>query len=139
MEITASLISARLEPLAGTSVAAPANTAATQRFAALMLAPAAEPAATSSAAASVGTPAPLATASSSVGDKIINGMQNVSNEFRDTWTRVSDTLRADRPEMSMQEMLNLQLHLTQASVQYDMLGKAVSRSTQNFDQLVRVQ
>ncbi len=138
MEITASLVSARLEPLAGAGVAAPPNTAATQQFAALMQAPAAEPAA-ASATAAAGTPAPVVTGSSSVGDKIINGMQNVSNEFRDTWTRVSDTLRADRPEMGMQEMLSLQLHLTQASVQYDLLGKAVSRSTQNFDQLVRVQ
>ena len=136
MEITASLVSARLEPLAGASVAAPPSAAATQQFAALMQAPAAEPPA---AAAAVGAPAPAIASPSSVGDRILSGMQNVSNDSRDTWTRVSDTLRADSPELDMQGMLSLQLHLTQASVQYDLLGKAVSRSTQNFDQLVRVQ
>jgi type III secretion protein I len=138
MEITTSLVSARLEPLAGASVTAPPNAAATQQFAALMQAPAAEPVA-AAATATPSTSAPAVTGSPSVGDKIINGMQNVSSEFRETWTRVSDTLRADSPQMGMQEMLSLQLHLTQASVQYDLLGKAVSRSTQNFDQLVRVQ
>ena len=137
MEITASLVSAPLEPLAGASVAAAPGAAATQRFAALMQAPIVDSVATAPAAA--GMPTPGATGPASVGDRILNGMQNVSNDFRDTWTRVSDTLRPDSPELDMQAMLSLQLHLTQASVQYDLLGKAVSRSTQNFDQLVRVQ
>ena len=41
--------------------------------------------------------------------------------------------------MGMQDLLKLQLQLVQVSVQYDLVGKAVSRSTQNFDQLVRIQ
>lgn len=138
MEIITNLVSARLEPVAGASVAAPPNTAATQQFAALMQAPP-EAEAVAATPAAAGMAAARITGPSSVGDKIINGMQNVSNDFRDVWTRVSETLRSDGPELGMQEMLSLQLHLTQASVQYDLLGKAVSRSTQNFDQLVRVQ
>lgn len=135
MEITASLASVHLKamPAVHATTAAP-DAAATQQFAALMQAPARETAAPPATAVRL-EPA----ASGSFGDRILHGMQNVSNEFRDTWTRVSDTLRPDGPEISMQQMLSLQLHLTQASVQYDLLGKAVSRSTQNFDQLVRVQ
>lgn len=137
MAISVSLVSAPLEPLAGAAVAATPDAAATKLFASLLQVPAVDTPATVPAV--TGPVTPGITGPATAGDRILNGMQNVSNEFRDTWTRVSDTLRADRPEMGMQEMLSLQLHLTQASVQYDLLGKAVSRSTQNFDQLVRVQ
>lgn len=135
MEITASLASVRFAAMTeGPASAAAPDASATQRFAALMQTPAPETPATKAAAMQEGL-AP----SGSVGDRILHGMHNVSSDMRDTWTRVSDTLRPAGPEISMQQMLSLQLHLTQASMQYDLLGKAVSRSTQNFDQLVRVQ
>lgn len=142
MEIISGPVSAPFARLAASVTASP-DAAATQRFAALMRPAEAEPA----AAIAAGGPVPAnhaldptaAKGPSSVGDRILGGMQNVSQEFRDSWTQVSGMLRAGSPELDMQAMLKLQLHLTQASVQYDMLGKAVSRSTQNFDQLVRVQ
>ena len=71
--------------------------------------------------------------------RVLNGMQNVSNDFRESWARAAATLGPDGATMDMQQLLRLQLHLAQASVQYDLVGKAISRSTQNFDQLVRVQ
>ena len=37
------------------------------------------------------------------------------------------------------ELLKVQVALMQISVQYELIGKAVSRSTQNLDQLVKVQ
>lgn len=136
MDITTSLAAARLAPLSGTeaAVAAP-QAAATAQFAALMQAPLAE----AGPAAPALAPTAGAVAPTSVGDRILNGMQGISSELRATWAEVSDTLRADRAELSMQEMMGLQLRLTQASVGIELLGKAVSRSTQNFDQLVRVQ
>jgi type III secretion protein I len=33
----------------------------------------------------------------------------------------------------------LQLGITQVSIQYDLVGKIISRSTQNIDQLVKLQ
>ena len=142
MEIITGPVSAPLQRLAASVTAAP-DAAATLRFSALMQPSAAEPAGAVLSAAPVAGMQTLDPAAAkgpaSVGDRILSGMQNVSEEFRGHWTRVSDMLRAGSPELDMQAMLKLQMHLTQASVQYDMLGKAVSRSTQNFDQLVRVQ
>lgn len=138
MEVPLSLATTRLDPMGDAYVTAAApDAAAAQRFAELMQAPATEPTALAAAPAVAGQTD--VAASGSVGDKILNGMQSVSNDFRETWSRVSDTLRHDSREMSMQDILGLQMHLVQAAVQYEMLGKAVSRSTQNFDQLVRVQ
>ncbi|WP_159910929.1 EscI/YscI/HrpB family type III secretion system inner rod protein [Pantoea sp. 18069] len=138
MEIIAGLASTRLEPtLSAAPAAAAPNAAAVQQFAALMQAPA--PEAVAPAAASTTALATTAMAPQSFGDRVLHGMQNVSNDFRESWTRASETLRPDSASMDMQQMLSLQLHLTQTSVQYDLVGKAISRSTQNFDQLVRVQ
>ena len=41
-------------------------------------------------------------------------------------------------EPSIADMLRLQADLVQISVQYEMVGKAVSRTTQNIDTLVRM-
>lgn len=137
MEIIANLSSVRLEPaLSAVPVAAAPEAAAVQRFAALMQPPAPE-----AVGAAVGTASvqAAAIAPQSFGDRVLSGMQSVSNDFRESWTRAAGTLEPDGAAMSMQQMMSLQLHLTQASVQYDLMGKAISRSTQNFDQLVRVQ
>ncbi|MEG1767092.1 MAG: EscI/YscI/HrpB family type III secretion system inner rod protein [Comamonas sp.] len=143
MEIISGLVAAPLQPTAA-SVTAPPDAAATQRFAALMRPPEAEAAATLAGAAAIAPSAgayaiDAAKGPGSVGDRILNGMQDVSDEFRATWTQVSGMLRAGSPELDMTAALKLQVHLAQASLQYEMVGKAVSRSTQNFDQLVRVQ
>lgn len=137
MEVIASLSSARLEPsLSAVPAAAAPDAAAVQRFAALMQPPVPE-----AVSAAIGPAAAQAAgiAPRSFGDRVLHGMQNVSNDFRESWTRAAETLGTDGASMDMQRMLSLQLHLTQASVQYDLVGKAISRSTQNFDQLVRVQ
>lgn len=137
MEIIANLSSVRIDPaLSAVPVAAAPDAAAVQRFAALMQPPAPE-----AVAAAVGTASvqAAAIAPQSFGDRVLSGMQSVSNDFRESWTRAAGTLEPDGAAMSMQQMMSLQLHLTQASVQYDLMGKAISRSTQNFDQLVRVQ
>jgi type III secretion protein I len=74
----------------------------------------------------------------SLGDRVLAGMQNVSGELQQAWKTVSDKVYGGKA-MDAPEMLQLQLQLTQIAVQYELLGKAVSRSTQNIDQLVRIQ
>lgn len=139
MEIIANLSSVGLEPaLSAVPVAAAPDAAAVQRFAALMQPPAPAPEAVGAAVGTASVQA-AAIAPQSFGDRVLSGMQSVSNDFRESWTRAAGTLEPDGAAMSMQQMMSLQLHLTQASVQYDLMGKAISRSTQNFDQLVRVQ
>lgn len=138
MQLIDSLSPARLEPaLSVTQVAAAPNAAAVQQFAALMQPPA--PEAVAAASGTTEAAAAAVTGPQSVGDRVLNGMQSVSHDFRDSWKRAAATLGPDGAAMDLGQMLSLQLHLTQASVQFDLVGKAISRSTQNFDQLVRVQ
>ena len=80
-----------------------------------------------------------ATTAGSMGERILSGMNNVSGDFQSAWKSVSTVLDAGDKNMNMQDLLKLQLQLVQVSVQYDLMGKAVSRSTQNLDQLLRLQ
>ena len=137
MEIIANLSSVRLDPaLSAVPVAAAPDAAAVQRFAALMQPPAPE-----AASAAVGTASvqAAAIAPQSFGDRVLSGMHSVSNDFRESWTRAAATLGPDGAAMDMKQLMSLQLHLAQASVQYELVGKAVSRAGQNIDHLVRLQ
>lgn len=144
MEVLVNTLAASMLPAAPTGLAAAAPSDA-ERFTQLMqTAPltATHAPEQSQAAASVhaASAAPAAHAPvQNVGDRILSGMQNISQDMQQQWNAVHQTLKDGGSHLAMQDMLRLQLHLTQASVQYEVLGKAISKSTQNFDQLVRVQ
>jgi type III secretion protein I len=73
-----------------------------------------------------------------LGESILSGLQNLSSDFRASWQAVNTALDAG-PSMTTSELLKMQMGLTQMSIQYDLVGKAISRSTQNLDQLVKLQ
>ena len=87
--------------------------------------------------ASIQTPvAPVEGAS--IGDRILSGMQGLSNDVQQSWATVKNALD-NTSNMTTADMLKLQMGLTQMSIQYDLVGKAISRSTQNLDQLLKMQ
>lgn len=106
---------------------------AAARFSELMQAPVAP-------AAPVSTQelAPASGEAPSWGDRILSGMQGVSNDFHSQWDSVRQTLASPRP-LESREMLQMQLQMHHMSIQSELVGKLVSRSTQNIDQLVRLQ
>lgn len=117
------------------SMAAPDSLAAA-RFGAIM----GQPTPVAEAVQAALAPATAAgTTPGSMGERILSGMNNVSSDFQSAWKSVSTVLDASDKNMNMQDLLKLQLQLVQVSVQYDLVGKAVSRSTQNLDQLLRLQ
>lgn len=73
-----------------------------------------------------------------LGDQVLAGMQNLSEDFQQSWKTVSAALESGSA-MTTSDMLKLQMGLTQMSIQYELVGKAISRSTQNLDQLVKLQ
>lgn len=111
-----------------------------QRFREAMAAPpVAEPVAPDIVApADQAAPPPMIIKSATLGDAILGGIQNLSSEFQQSWRTVHAALESGN-QMTMTEMLKLQMGLVQVSVQYEMMGKAISRSTQNIDQLVKMQ
>lgn len=79
-----------------------------------------------------------ATSANSLGDRILGGLSSASSDFQTSLKTVSSLLEGSNV-MSTTDLLKLQLNLVQVSIQYDLIGKAISRSTQNIDQMVKIQ
>lgn len=120
----------------------PASARAMEQFAAVFEA---------SAGADVKTPAMDATPASflertlaaadatpTLGSQILNGLRAGVAGFSDKWTGMAARLNAVAEQPEMGNLLRLQADMLQLSVQYEVVGKAVTRSTQNLDTLVRM-
>ena len=73
-----------------------------------------------------------------MGDNILTGMESMSSEYRQAMTKVNAALDSSG-DMTISDMLRLQMGLMQISVQHELVAKGISRSTQNLDQLVKIQ
>ncbi|MBQ2648835.1 type III secretion system inner rod subunit SctI [Achromobacter sp. SIMBA_011] len=137
MEITA--LAATLPPLANTPGVQPSELAA-QRFAAIMNAPEPQaPALTGLQAALQTAFAPAVDAApATLGNQILASLRNTTTEYSEKWQNISGRLDAMSSAPAIADMLRLQADLVQVSVQYELVGKAVSRTTQNIDSLVRM-
>lgn len=130
------LLAAAVPPALDPAAAVPlvADPLATARFSEVMNA---QPTAVAEAVEAA-YPAAVQAGSRTLGDTILSGMQGLSTEFQQSWKTVN-TILDGGSSMTTYDMLKLQMGLTQMSIQYDLVGKAISRSTQNLDQLVKMQ
>lgn len=71
-----------------------------------------------------------------MGDNILSGLQNVSGDLQKEWKGISDSLQGD---LSARKLLQVQMGLAGLVLQYELVSKAVTRTTQNIDQLVKLQ
>jgi type III secretion system YscI/HrpB-like protein len=133
--LATTLMGSTLDP--ASAPLAPADPLATAQFAQMMgaQAPATEP------------PQPVVIDSAAVllpaenrtmGDNILTGMESMSSEYRQAMTKVNAALDSSG-DMTISDMLKLQMGLMQISVQHELVAKGISRSTQNLDQLVKIQ
>ena len=74
-----------------------------------------------------------------LGDQVLNSLQKVQDGFGEGIAKVGRMLEPGAAAPGVPELLRMQLAMAQLSVQVEVLGKAIGRSTQNIDQLVRMQ
>ena len=108
-----------------------------ERFNAMMSAAAKAPEGSVSSSASSWTAA-TAEPAGTLGGHILAGLKSVSTDYADKWRNVTVGLNNMIDSPSAGNMLKVQSELLQVSVQYELVGKAISRSTQNIDTLVRM-
>ncbi len=130
------------QPVASTSssdTAARADDLLVQRFQEVMRAPSDAVAADN---ARLATPAPpLSSASGSLGDSILSSVTQWTTQLRDSWDRVGEGVGIlDKPDLpSYRELLALQFETQSMVVASDIMSKAVSKATQDLDQLLKTQ
>lgn len=74
----------------------------------------------------------------SLGSQILSGLNHASDNYAQKWKNVTSALDNMTSHPSASSMLKIQSELLQVSLQYELVSKAVSRSTQNIDTLVRM-
>ncbi|MDQ8033443.1 EscI/YscI/HrpB family type III secretion system inner rod protein [Bordetella genomosp. 1] len=77
-------------------------------------------------------------APATLGSQILSGLQSTTGDFSQKWQGIAANLDRLGAQSSLSDMLRLQGELLQVSVQYELVGKAVARTTQNIDTLVRM-
>lgn len=73
----------------------------------------------------------------SLGDSIISGLQSASQDMQSKWAYVSETLSGS--DLGVTDALRLQMSVMQASVQYELISKGISKTVQNLDQTLKTQ
>ena len=66
-------------------------------------------------------------------------MKGLGAEFRDSWGAMKAAIARPMEQVTMADMLRLQVQMLQVSVQVELVGKAISKATQNVDQLSKLQ
>ncbi|MFD4840243.1 type III secretion system inner rod subunit SctI [Achromobacter sp. NPDC058515] len=137
MEIAA--LSAALMPALTTQATPPAQLA-TERFNAVMNAPeAGAPTLTGlQSALQTAFAPPVDAAPQTLGNQILASLRSTTTEYSEKWQGISGRLDAMAAQPSVADMMRLQADLLHVSVNYEMVSKAVSRTTQNIDSLVRM-
>lgn len=125
--------------VAAATPAAP-SAAATERFNAIMNGPDMGTVTGSPAVqAPLTSPAALAdTGSPTLGNQILSGLRGTVSDFSQKWQNIAVGLDKTVTQPNIADMLRLQSELVQVSVQYELVGKAVARTTQNIDAMVKM-
>jgi type III secretion protein I len=149
MDIAAVAI-AQLAPGIGMTAAAPAPVAptslATERFNALMnspdmgtvTGPLTGPLTASATVVQTPVTPTLDTIAPTLGNQILSSLRSTATDFSQKWQNIAVGLDKTVTQPNIADMLRLQSELVQVSVQYELVGKAVSRTTQNIDAMVKM-
>jgi type III secretion system YscI/HrpB-like protein len=72
-----------------------------------------------------------------LGDAILTGLKSASDDLGQRFTHAQTMLSG--PELGVADAMRLQLSIMQASMQYELINKGVSKMTQNIDQVLKTQ
>lgn len=133
--LRSSVPSLELHPIAPTG--AP-DGLASARFSTLMQAPAPEQVSSAQSVSAAPQADLIDPPATTLGDRMLQGMERVSGELKARWDTVSDVLKSGNA-ISTHDMLKVQMELTRITVEYELVGKLTNRSTQTIEQLERLQ
>jgi type III secretion protein I len=132
---------AQLAPLPAVTPPAPPTTLATERFNAIMNGPdmgTVTGPLTASATVVQPVPLPLDATAPTLGNQILSSLRSTTADFSQKWQNIAVGLDKTVTQPNIADMLRVQSELVQVSVQYELVGKAVSRTTQNIDAMVKM-
>lgn len=117
--------------------ATPSSTSDVERFRQVLFAPAEGAHPNPSLAISPAAGEAVSAPPKNLGEAIISTLQTASTDMSRNWSTAAQLVA--QPNLTMADMLRLQMTVIQSSIQYELLGKAISKSTNNLDQILKTQ
>jgi hypothetical protein len=92
-----------------------------------------------SSAAELGRPLAVGTGadSPSIGQSILTTIQDLSADTRARFAKAEEVL--SKPDLTMTDMMSLQVTLLQTSVQFEIASKGITKLAQNVDAVLKTQ
>lgn len=75
----------------------------------------------------------------SLGDAILRSLDNAGQGYLDSNRYISEVLNAGGSGMSAVDMIRIQVEVVKSSIVAELVGKGVSQTTKNIDQLTKLQ
>jgi type III secretion protein I len=72
-----------------------------------------------------------------LGDAILSGLKSASDDLGQRFTQAQTMLSGQ--DLGVADAMRLQLSIMQASMQYELINKGVTKMTQNIDQVLKTQ
>jgi len=117
--------------------AAPSSTSDVERFRQVLFAPSEGAQPNPSLAISPAGSEAVSAPPKNLGEAIISTLQTASTDMSRNWSTAAQMVA--QPNLTMADMLRLQMTVIQSSIQYELLGKAITKSTNNLDQILKTQ
>lgn len=117
--------------------AVPSSTSDVERFRQVLFAPSEGAQPNPSLAISPAGSEAVSAPPKNLGEAIISTLQTASTDMSRNWSTAAQMVA--QPNLTMADMLRLQMTVIQSSIQYELLGKAISKSTNNLDQILKTQ
>lgn len=91
-----------------------------------------------------GTPAPpqatnIPETGGTIGDVILRSLNEVKDRIQTAYSGIEGMVAPNAAPPTVTDVLALQYRLVQVSVEYELVSKVVSKSSQNLEQIVKVQ
>jgi type III secretion system YscI/HrpB-like protein len=75
----------------------------------------------------------------SMGDAILRSLDSIGRSYKSKSLEIDALLAVDGAKLSTTDLLRIQFQLIDASLQVDLVSKAISKGTQHIDQLTKLQ
>jgi len=72
-----------------------------------------------------------------LGNAILDGLEAASRDVSQRWPAAAQAI--EKPEIGVADLLRLQLNVVQGSLQWELVTKAVGKSAQNLEQIIKAQ
>ena len=72
-----------------------------------------------------------------LGNAIVDGLEAASRDVTQRWQAAAKAI--EKPQIGVADLLRLQLNVVQGSLQWELVTKAIGKSAQNLEQIIKAQ